>query len=68
MGNMSYCRFENTASDFNDCYEAIIEYEYNNRELNMYERDGLRALLALSKQFIQIEEQIEEIINYKEEE
>jgi hypothetical protein len=23
MGNMSYCRFQNTASDLNDCVESL---------------------------------------------
>lgn len=27
MGNMSYCRFENTYHDLQDCYEAIMEEE-----------------------------------------
>jgi len=25
MGNMSYCRFENTFNDLQDCYEALGE-------------------------------------------
>lgn len=25
MGNMSYCRFENTLSDLQDCYESMDE-------------------------------------------
>ena len=25
MGNMSYCRFQNTVSDLDDCYENIGE-------------------------------------------
>jgi len=25
MGNMSYCRFENTHHDLQDCYDALIE-------------------------------------------
>ena len=29
MGNMSYCRFENTARDLKDCVQAI-----NNGEMN----------------------------------
>ena len=27
MANMSYCRFENTYNDLNDCYEAMNEHE-----------------------------------------
>jgi len=25
MANMSYCRFENTTADFEDCYDALTE-------------------------------------------
>lgn len=25
MGNMSYCRFENTYQDLQDCYDALVE-------------------------------------------
>ena len=25
MANMSYCRFENTYGDLQDCYDALIE-------------------------------------------
>ena len=34
MGNMSYCRFENTANDLRDCVNAIRRGEYD--ELNDY--------------------------------
>ncbi len=33
MGNMSYCRFENTAQDLQDCVRAIENgdvYDFNN--------------------------------------
>jgi len=45
MGNMSYCRFENTAQDLSDCYEAIQNGETT--ELNDYETRGLEELLEL---------------------
>ena len=25
MGNMSYCRWENTAGDFEDCYRSLLD-------------------------------------------
>jgi hypothetical protein len=37
MGNMSYCRFENTAQDLQDCVRAIENrdvYNFNSYELN----------------------------------
>lgn len=27
MANMSYCRFQNTAQDLQDCYEALCEFD-----------------------------------------
>ena len=45
MGNMSYCRFENTANDLADCVNAIRRGQTD--ELNQYEVQGLRRLLDL---------------------
>ena len=41
MGNMSYCRFENTARDLRDCVNAIHNGETD--ELNEYEKSGLNV-------------------------
>ena len=30
MANMSYCRFENTSADLEDCYDAIENDELEN--------------------------------------
>lgn len=27
MGNMSYCRFQNTLPDLRDCYEALDDFD-----------------------------------------
>ena len=47
MGNMSYCRFENTARDLRDCVNAIRRGEYD--ELNDYEVEGLQEILFLAQ-------------------
>jgi len=44
MGNMSYCRFENTASDLADCAEHMDEME----ELNKYETRGRDRIIEMS--------------------
>lgn len=44
MGNMSYCRFENTARDLEDCLSAIQNNEIHDLS-SMYEVDGLGDLL-----------------------
>lgn len=38
MGNMSYCRFENTYEDLEDCYNALAE-------------DGLEELSTSEKKY-----------------
>ena len=68
MSNISYCRFENTASDLLDCIESINDNEYYQEELTSYERNGLASLLDYAKEILDMEEEIEEIINYKEKE
>lgn len=56
MANMSYCRFENTSKDMQDCWNALGEV--NNiqewfENLNEYEQQGLRNLMSLSQMFVQ---------------
>ena len=64
MANMSYCRFENTARDLRDCVEAINNNE--TEDLNNYERDGLEELLLLSKEIVDMDYKIYEILNEDE--
>jgi|SaaInlStandDraft_5_1057022.scaffolds.fasta_scaffold371012_2 hypothetical protein len=52
MANMSYCRFENTLTDLDDCYDALYEAggvkEYiKNKDCNEYESPSVLALVAL---------------------
>ena len=60
MGNMSYCRFENTANDLQDCVNAIRRGEYN--ELNDYEVEGLQEILFLAQEIVDDHDFIKEII------
>jgi len=45
MGNMSYCRFENTFADLQDCYDALGEYELD--QLSDTERKYAEKLIKL---------------------
>ena len=63
MGNMSYCRFENTANDLDDCLQAIEDGEYE--DLNSYERGGLSSLLTLCERVLEYKDEIEETLNNK---
>ena len=60
MGNMSYCRFENTARDLRDCLNAI---EGSVTEgMSSYEIEGLKNILRMSKEIAVMEEHIEDLI------
>ncbi len=61
MANMSYCRFENTARDLQDCINAINRGE--TEDLNDYEVEGLRDILEMSNEIIDMEEFIKEILD-----
>ena len=61
---MSYCRFENTAKDMQDCVYAIEErdvYEFSN-----YELSGFKSVLELAQEIVDMEDDIEKIIEYYE--
>ena len=60
MANMSYCRFENTANDLQDCLNAINRGETD--ELNEYEVQGLRRIIDMSNDIVDMEEFLTEII------
>ena len=48
MGNMSYCRFENTFNDLNDCYDDMV-YGKDIDDLSETERDYRNRLVELCK-------------------
>ena len=60
MGNMSYCRFENTARDLRDCVNAIRRGEYD--ELSEYEVEGLQEILFLAQEIVDDHDFIQEIL------
>ncbi len=60
MGNMSYCRFENTARDLRDCVNAINNGEVE--DLSSYEIDGLKKILQMAKGLAESEDHINEVI------
>lgn len=45
MGNMSYCRFENTANDLQDCWE-----NFDDDLSNYYEIRGRKRIIKLACQ------------------
>jgi hypothetical protein len=60
MANMSYCRFENTTKDMQDCINAIEEGD--TRDLSRYEASALREFLDLANEIQQYQPDIEAIL------
>lgn len=57
---MSYCRFENTSADLEDCLDAIQNGEFI--DLSPYEQSGLRNLLETCQNILTYKEEIEDEI------
>jgi len=57
---MSYCRFENTTKDMQDCLYAIEEGD--TKDLSRYEASALREFLDLANAIIGYEPDIEAIL------
>ena len=64
MGNMSYCRFENTANDLGDCVKALLNNEVE--DLNHYELNGLAQILEYANDIIDMEDYINDILDGNE--
>ena len=49
MGNMGYCKFENTYNDLEECYEALSNGGIKDLEqdANQYEKPYIRKLINL---------------------
>ena len=58
---MSYCRFENTVIDIQDCIAAIENGDVN--ELSSYEVLALEELLHLSEEILRLQPDIEAILD-----
>jgi hypothetical protein len=60
MGNMSYCRFENTVRAMQDCVNAIEEGEAD--DLSSYETVAIEQFLLIAHEITALENSIENII------
>jgi len=53
MASMTYCMFENTASEMAQCINQMRDVrDIEDLDLNEYEQEGFRDLYYLSQQFI----------------
>ena len=65
MANKSYCRFENTTLDIDDCLSAIQYPHEECADLSNREVQALQRLLEQAEEIIDLSEEIELIItNY----
>jgi hypothetical protein len=65
MGNMSYCRFENTARDLEDCLDAIHNGEHFELS-SQYELDGFVRLVELAQKIWNLDIDVDEVIEQYE--
>ncbi len=61
MGNMSYCRFENTSGDLIDCQEAIGNGEMS-VDMSEHEREGLEIILNACEEIYHMSDEIREAL------
>ena len=61
MGNMSYCRFENTLADMRDCLNAL-ENGLDVEELSSYEACALSNFADVARQIARFEGNIANVI------
>lgn len=64
MSNMSYCRFNNTAGDLQECFDAITEEILNGEPLeSRMELEGLQRILDLIEEIEEYREDLEDYIH-----
>ena len=66
MGNMSYCRFENTLADMEDCLNAL-ENGLDAGELSGYEVSALRNFAETAYQIARKDDYINRVLALYEE-
>ena len=56
MSNMSYCRFQNTRSDFQDCVFALEDMIEDSSKLSKEEERAAKGLYDLALEYIDLSE------------
>lgn len=60
MANMSYCRFENTRNDLQDCVRALEDaYDLDDLDLSASEEHSMNAMLELCQEFLDAHARLE---------
>ena len=66
MPNMSYCRYENTSLDMQDVVDTLWDSNVD-EDLSRSEVRGLRTILDLARDIIDMEDKINNIIENNKE-
>jgi len=61
MSNMSYCRFENTLRDLQDCIWSLEDGEADN--IGVTELNSAMSMLEACQEFIDLQWKLDEIID-----
>lgn len=67
--NMSYCRFENTAGDLEDCLDAMRELLNNDgkdehgQTLSSYELRGMERIIEAAQEIVEIADDVSDLVN-----
>ena len=59
---MSYCRFENTATDLREVVQILQEGDLEIDDLSSYEINGLQEILDLASEIIELEPTISRVL------
>ena len=65
MPNMSYCRYENTSLDMQDVVDTLFDSDVT-EDLSIQEIRGLRTILDLAKDIVDMEDKIDNILENQE--
>jgi hypothetical protein len=61
MSNMSYCRFQNTSGDLQDCLEVMQELIYNWERLSQKELSAMHNMKLIAEEFLELYDDLEEL-------
>ena len=68
MASMSYCMFENTATELDQVVDAMSEaITWSDLDLNSYEQSAKEQLFDLCKQYVSLYSKLDEAEEYEEE-
>lgn len=64
MSNMSYCRFENTSGDLQDCVNAMEEAEtLAEMDLSKYEQAAMKRMVETAQEFLEHYDRLLEMVD-----